>query len=358
MDADSSLGIAIVGCGYIADAYAQDIASYPRLNLVGATDIDSTRASAFAGRFGCIAYASLDGLLADARIAIVVNLTAHHAHYAVTARCLRVGMHVHSEKPLAMTYPEALALVDLAHQQKVRLSCAPFTFMGEAQQTAGRLLREGRVGTVRLIYAEVNAGRIETWHPAPQSFYDAGPLFDVGAYPLAIILSFLGPARRVSAYGQVLSARRLTLSGEAFAVRAPDFVVALVELRSGALIRLTTSFYPPPSSMQSGIEFHGDCGSLHLGSSRNFNTTVAYAAYGAPYAPVPLLRAAQTDVRWGVAVADLAEAISLDRPHRAGGELAAHIVEILAGAQDSLQQQRPVELHSVFEPPASMEWAA
>src|SRR5207247_2620948 len=132
----------------------------------------------------------------------------------VTTQCLRAAKHVHSEKPLAMTYPEALSLVSLARQQKVRLSCAPFTFMGVAQQTAGRLLREGSLGTVRLIYAEVNAGRIETWHPAPQSFYDVGPLFDVGGYPLAIILSFLGPARRVSAYGQVLSPQRHTLSSE------------------------------------------------------------------------------------------------------------------------------------------------
>ena len=84
---------------------------------------------------------------------------------------------------------------------------------------------------------------------------------------------------------------------------------------------------------------------------------VAFAEYGAAYTPVSLVRAAEMDVRWGLAVADMAEAIAAGRPHRASGELGAHIVEILAAAHEARQQRRPVELHSEFEPPASMEWA-
>ena len=136
---------------------------------------------------------------ADPRVQLVVNLTAHRAHYGITAECLSAGKHVFSEKPLALSFTEASALLDLARRHGVRLACAPFTFMGEAQQTAAHILRSGELGTVRLIYADVNAGRVETWHPAPQSFYEVGPLFDVGGYALAIILSCLGPARRVSA---------------------------------------------------------------------------------------------------------------------------------------------------------------
>ncbi len=161
------LAVAFVGCGYIADAYAQDLTTYPQLALLGVTDVDKPRAEALAARYGCLAYPSLEALLADERVDIAVNLTTHRAHYAVTAQCLAAGKHVHSEKPLALTDAEAQALVALARQKHVRLSCSPFTFMGEAQQTAGRWLREGRLGAVRVVYAEVNAGRVESWHPAP-----------------------------------------------------------------------------------------------------------------------------------------------------------------------------------------------
>ena len=44
----------------------------------------------------------------------MLNLTIHHAHPAVITQCLEAGKHVHSEKPLAMSYDVAKQLVDLA----------------------------------------------------------------------------------------------------------------------------------------------------------------------------------------------------------------------------------------------------
>ncbi len=57
---------------------------------------------AFGEAHGCRAHASLDELLADDEVDIVVNLTVHHAHYEVTKRALEAGRHVYSEKPLAL----------------------------------------------------------------------------------------------------------------------------------------------------------------------------------------------------------------------------------------------------------------
>src|SRR6185295_11959721 len=117
-------------------------------------------------KFGCRAYPSMEALLADERVELVVNLTIHHAHAATTRLCLEAGKHVHSEKPMALTYEDARGLVELARQKGLRLGCSPFTYMGEAQQTAWKAIREGKLGTVRVAYAEVNWGRIESWHPA------------------------------------------------------------------------------------------------------------------------------------------------------------------------------------------------
>src|SRR6478736_5174689 len=108
-----------------------------------------------------------------------------------TPRALEAGRHVYSEKPLALHPIEARTLVELARSRGLRLGCSPSTFLGEAQQTATALVRSGRLGTVRAIYAEVDWGRIETWHPAPAPFYDVGALFDVGVYPLTLATTMI-----------------------------------------------------------------------------------------------------------------------------------------------------------------------
>ncbi len=216
---NGALRVAVVGCGNISGPYGETLGAYPSVQIAGATDIDPSLSAAFVGRFGGVDYSSLEELLADPAIDAVVNLTSHGVHPQVTAAALEAHKHVHSEKPLAGSYEEARSLVELADANGVRLSCSPITFMGEAQETAWRLLASGAIGTVRVAYAEVNWGRIETWHPRPEPFYGIGPLADVGVYPLTILTAIFGPARRVTAYGRILLPDRLTRGGEHFTVR-------------------------------------------------------------------------------------------------------------------------------------------
>ena len=201
------LGLGIVGTGNIAGAYARDILTHPQIRLAAAADLDAGRAVAFGAEHGCRIHQSLDDLLADPSVDIVVNLTVHHAHYEVTKRALQAGRHVYSEKPLALRSKEAHELVALAASRGMRLGCSPSTFLGEAQQTAAALIRDGRLGPVRAVYAEVNWGRIETWHPTPIPFFDVGVMVDVGVYPLTLVTAILGPARSVRAWEGSVSGR-------------------------------------------------------------------------------------------------------------------------------------------------------
>lgn len=352
------LRIGIVGCGNIAGPYAKTLRPYSQIELVGATDVERARAQEFAELYGGRAYASLDEMLADERIDLVVNLTIHHAHPAVITQCLKAGKHVHSEKPLALTYEEAQALVDLAAEKGLRLSCSPITYMGEAQQTAWKQIREGRLGTVRVAYCEVNWGRIESWHPNPGPFYEVGALFDVGVYPLTLATTMLGPARRVMAYGTVLYPDRTTRAGAPFHIDTPDWVLAVVELANGTVVRLTTNFYVGHHGKQKGLEFHGDDASLYLGSFQDFQTEVEVSDFGKSYEPVAYVREPFPGTEWGRAVVEMAEAIAENRPQRATGAQAAHVVEILCAIQQSYREQRPVDVASDFVPPAPMPWAS
>lgn len=353
----SPLGIALVGCGNIAGAYARDLRSYDHVRLIGAFDVDQAKAQAFGAQHELPIYETLDALLADPAVDIAVNLTIHTAHYDVSKRSLEAGKHVYSEKPMAMTFAEANELVGLARSQQLRLGCSPFTYMGEMQQTAWRVIRDGRLGHVRLAYAEVNWGRIESWHPAPASFYDVGPLFDVGVYPLTMLTAIFGPVRNVWSYGTTLYAERANMAGEPFSVNAPDFGVAMLEHADGTVTRLTFNFYVGHHSMQKGIEFHGDLGSLHIGSWQEFDAPVSFALFRGAYEPVEPLRAPPKGTPWGRGVAEMAEAMQQGRPHRAKGEHAAHVVEILGATTEAMRSGGSVAVESSFEPPAPMEWS-
>jgi predicted dehydrogenase len=348
--------IALVGCGNIAPNYARCIAAEPALELVGAVDVDPARAAELVAEFGGRQYASLEELLADDAVELVVNLTAPQAHATVSAAALGAGKHVHSEKPVALRYEDARNLLEIAERTGVRLSSAPATLLGEAAQTVWKLVREGAVGTPRVVYTEANWGQIESWHPSPQSLLDVGPLVDVGVYPLAILTAIFGPARRVTAYSTTLVPDRVTKTGEPFRLEGPDFVVAALELESGVVVRLTASFYVGPSK-QRGLEIHGDDGKLYLADWAAFDARVERAGGGDRYELVEPVRPAYAGTDWARALVDLDEALREGRPHRASGEQAAHLVEILEAIERSSREGGPVEVRSGFPAPPPMEWA-
>ncbi len=354
-----SLNVAIIGCGNIAGAYGKTLQPYAHIKLLGATDIDFKRAEAYVATYGGHAYPSVEAILEDPAVDLVINLTIHHAHYTVIAQCLNAGKHVYSEKPLALTSEEAQNLVKLAQEKGLHLSCAPITILGEAQQTVWKAIRDGMAGTVRLVYAEVNWGRIESWHPAPGPFYQVGPLFDVGVYPLTILTTIFGPARRITSFGKVLFPDRVTREGIPFHIETPDFAVAAIEFANGTVVRLTTNFYVGHHSKQRGLEFHGDLGSLYLSDWQSFDGSVEFAEFGRDheYKAIPYVKEPYKGTEWSRGVLDIADAINENHPQRITGMQAAHVVDILCAIQNSFEQGRPIEISSAFIQPRPMDWA-
>jgi predicted dehydrogenase len=303
------LNIAIVGCGNIAGAYGKTLQPYSQLKLLGATSRTLKRAEDFVATFGGKVYPSLEAILADDEVDLVINLTIHHAHVDVITQCLNAGKHVYSEKPIALTSEEAWKLVALAEEKGLRFGCAPITMLGEAQQTAWKVIRDGLLGTVRVAYAEVNWGRIEAWHPAPVSFYEVGPLFDVAVYPLTILTTIFGSACSVTAFGKVLYPDRVTKAGVPFRVTTPDFSIAAIEFANGK----------EPYAGKAGDP--------------------------------------RSNVEWSRGVLDMAQAMRENRPQRITAAQAAHVVDIVCGIQTASREGHRVQVTSEFPLPAPMEWA-
>jgi len=351
------ISVAIVGCGNVATRYAEQLASYENINLVGFSDLDPERAAEFAEEYGGKAYASLDELLADSEVELVVNLTIHLAHVEVITKCLEANKHVHTEKPLAMDPAEAMRLVEMAEQKGLRFTSAPITYMGDAQQAAWKVIREGKLGTARLAYAEVNHGRIETWHPNPEPFYSVGVLWDVGLYPLTILTAFYGPVRKVTASSHLLYPNRVTQEGRPFTITTPDCWFAILAFECGLVARFTANFYAKNSRQGGSIEVHGDEGCIYLGNFQNFSAPVTYTPWGGETETVEPANEPYKGIEFARGVKDLADAILHDRPHRANARHAAHVIDILAAIQKSAADHQPTAVTSEFPQPWPMDWA-
>jgi len=353
------LRIAIVGCGNISGGYARSLGTRPdKIQLVGAYDVDAARAEAFRSIYGGRVYADLDTLLADDEVELVVNLTSHTAHTAVSLAALAAGKHLHSEKPLAATLEDGQRIVALAQERGLRLSCSPFTFLGEGQQALLHALRAGRIGRVLAAFAEMNWGTIERWHPNPAGFYDvgAGPLLDVGVYAITLLTALLGPVERVSGFGGILHPQRVIVSGplagQLFTVRTPDLVVGGLEFASGTLGRVTASFLPGASRQVPGAELHGELGTLRIDHNHNFDGNVElFEQRTGEWTSIPPIGTPYKGVEWGRGLFDLADAMRLGTPQRVTGAQALHVLEICLGVLRSAEEGRPVAIGSTFTPP-------
>lgn len=139
---------AIVGCGVISDAYLNTMThKFKILDVAGCCDLDSTKAQEKAHKYGIKAL-TMEEILANNSIELVVNLTPPTAHYSVIKQLLEGGKHVYTEKVLSVELEQAAELVKIADQKGLYLGAAPDTFLGSAIQTARYVVDSGMIGDI------------------------------------------------------------------------------------------------------------------------------------------------------------------------------------------------------------------
>lgn len=268
------MNLAIVGCGYVAEFYVKTLANYPDLRLLGGFDTDPRNLEVFARRWSCCAYNSLQDLIADPAVELILNLTNPRSHYSITKASLEGGKHVYSEKPLAMTTAEARELVAVAQRRGLHLAAAPCSLLSETAQTLWQSVRAGTIGQVRLIYANFDDGMIApqdrpwTWTnesgvawPAQDEF-EVGCTFEHAGYVLTWLGAMFGPATRVTAFASC----QIPDKGIAVDRMAPDFTVGVIEYGGGIVARVTCGLVAPRDK---SLMVVGDAGVLFVGNVRN-----------------------------------------------------------------------------------------
>src|SRR4051812_31373298 len=242
------VGVGVVGCGAISGAYFLGARAFPRLRVVACADLDRSAALRKAEEFAVPRVLSVDGLLADPEVEVVLNLTVPRAHAQVSLAALRAGKHAYGEKPPAVSRAEGRELVEEAARRGLRVGCAPDTFLGAGLQTARKLLDDGAIGRpVAFTAFMMNRGH-ESWHPNPHFYYEpgGGPMFDMGPYYLTALLNLFGPIRRLFGIATVAVPDRVITSAERYGtplrVETPDHVCGTIEFESGAVGPIVQSF--------------------------------------------------------------------------------------------------------------------
>ncbi len=194
------VNVGVIGCGALSAAYFKMAPRLPILRMAACADLDLQRARARAEEFGVPRACSVEELLADPAIELVLNLTVPKAHVPIALRALAAGKHTYAEKPLGVHRTEGEALLRAMRESGLRVGCAPDTVLGAGIQTARRLLDDGAIGRPVAFTAFMMGPGHEHWHPSPEFYYEigGGPMFDMGPYYLTALLHLLGPIRRLS----------------------------------------------------------------------------------------------------------------------------------------------------------------
>ncbi len=349
----------IIGTGNISGIYLENGNRFDALQVVACADLDVERAQAKAEQYG-IRGCSVEELLADPQIELIINLTIPQAHASVCLRALEAGKHVYVEKPFAVTREEAQEVLALAEQKGLLVGSAPDTFLGGGVQTAIKLIDEGWIGTPIGATAFMLSGGHEVWHPSPEFYYQTGggPMFDMGPYYLTAMVAMLGPIKRVTGSTRISFPERTITSqpkyGQKVQVEVPTHIAGIMDFESGPIGTLLTSFDVKGGTTLPRIEVYGSAGTILVPDPNTFGGPVTICRAGTrEWSEIPLAFGYTENAR-GVGAADMAKAIQTGRKHRANGALAYHVLEAMHGFHDASDNGAHYVMRSTCERPAPL----
>ena len=364
------LGVGIMGCGNISTTYFKLSPLFKGLKVLACADINEQAAEMRAEEYGVKAQ-SIEQLLANDELDVIVNLTIPAAHFAVSKAILEAGKHVYSEKPLVITLEEGKALQALAKAKGLSVGCAPDTFLGGAHQLARKYIDEGGVGRITSGTCHVMSPGMEMWHPNPGFFFleGGGPILDLGPYYIANLINLIGPVKRVGALTSVASPTRNVTSegpfkGQSIPVETPTNIHALLEFVSGATITLSAS-WDVWSHRHANMELYGTEGSIFVPDPNFFGGTVEASGRNKDIRPLEPWnhpfgidnqehpQGPRANYRTA-GLADMAMALIEGRDARCSLERTLHGVDVMTSILKSGEEGRFIELSTTCTQPAAL----
>ena len=354
--------VGIVGCGNISNVYITNMQNlFKNLEAYAVCDIVVENAKTVAEKFGIEKVYTLEEMLADKDVELILNITTPQSHYKINKAALLAGKNIYVEKPLAITYAEAKELKEIAIEKNLMIGCAPDTFMGSGYQTARALVDLGIIGTPSSAFTFDVCHGHENWHPNPKFFYEygAGPLYDRGPYNLTVLINLLGAIESVYAVATKAYEKRTKLcgpdKGDEFDIEIPTHISSILTFKSGVVCTMTHSFDIYGSKLPK-CEIHGTLGSLSLPDPNTFRGPIYFTpANTKEFREVPLLFKYEENCR-GLGLSDMANCIiGKKTTMRPNVDMACHVVEIMEALHKSSELGEKITLESTCEKPEVMD---
>lgn len=238
---EKKVKVAVIGCGSVSNMYLPHLSRSSHVALVSTCDVRYDRAKAQASRYGIVHhYPHIDEMLAGAQFDLMVNLTDMQEHGRLNRLALLAGKDIWSEKPIANTYAEGKALLELAKERQLRIWGAPAVVNSPQFAFMSKTIQEGKLGKVAAAHAHYG-------HLGPDwssFFYEkgGGSLPDLGVYNIATLTGLLGPARSVMAMTKILTGERKIVDKGIVQVEAEDNSMILMDHGNGTLSHIQCGF--------------------------------------------------------------------------------------------------------------------
>ncbi len=347
---------AIVGCGMISDIYMKTLSTrFQIIDLVACCDIDVNRANQVAEKYSIKAM-TLEEIIADKSIEIVVNLTRMQYHYDLNKQLLEAGKNVYTEKVLATKLEEAKVLDKIAKDKNLYLGSAPDTFLGSAIQTARFVVESGLIGEVSSFTANINRD-FECFLNNNTANYveNTGMGYDVGIYYITALLSILGEVKSVNGIKRTRNTTRTcktTLNGddEKVEIACETIMSGTLEFGNGTIGNIlfdADSIFIVPE--QPIVVLYGTKGILYMSDPNNFGGEVRVLLKGSNEPFVMQQSYPFAEDSRGLGVAEMAWAMRQKRQHRVSKELAIHSLEVLEGIGVSSASRKFYDMTTKFE---------
>jgi predicted dehydrogenase len=351
------VNVGIIGAGNISSIYLEAPKKFDILNIAAVADIDMARAQAQAEKYGVQAV-TVDALLADPSIELVINLTVPLAHGDVALQAVRAGKSVYTEKPLTYKKEQAQELLALAKQTGLLVGGAPDTFLGGGYQTCRELIDAGAIGAPVVGVAHMLSRGMEMWHPNPDFFFQpgGGPMFDLGPYYLTAFVALFGPAKRVAGMTRITHPERTITSqplhGTKIKVNVPTCVTGTIEFANGALATMIMT-WDVSEGYTPSLSIYGTQASMICPDPNTFGGPIKLKSTNdKEWRDMPVTRAWTENSR-GLGVADMAHALRQGggAHYRANGNMAYHVLELMHAFHESAATGKHIDIASTCELP-------
>jgi len=366
--------VGLIGCGHIAETYFRAHKYFNNFKIIKCADINNHASKKCAKTYGIKAL-SVNDLLKDNEVEIILNLTIPKAHYIVAKKSLLNNKHVYSEKPMAINTKDGLELLKLARRKKLYIGNAPDTFLGGGNQKAKELVERKIIGKINLGNAIFAFPGVQSYHPNPEPWFakkEGGPVIDMGPYYLTALVNLLGPAKEVS--GSLMKGvKKRTIGigprkGKKFKVECPTTYLSTIVFENGAIIRLTLSF-DVIAHNRNHIELYGNKGSLIVPDPNMFGGSVftckkigdrwkEHKTIKMPLGKINIrtqsarANESPTNANYrGVGLAEMAYCIENKKLNRCNGELSYHVLDIIQSTMKASKTGKKQKIKSTCNKP-------